>query len=190
MPEKDTKESVFTQLEQDMNKTIESLKRQFLSIRTGRANPSILDRIQVEYYGSMTGLKGVANITTPDARTIMITPFEKTLMGTIEKAIMKSDIGITPANDGQAIRLTIQPLTQERRKELAKNLKKMGEDAKVAIRNERRTAVDKFKKMEKDGTLTEDDSKKSQEKAQKLTDKYVTEIDKLAEIKEKEIMEI
>ncbi len=190
MAEKDTKEMVFSQLEEDMAKRIDSLKKQFLSIRTGRANPSILDRIQIDYYGSMTGIKGVANVTVPDARTIMITPFEKTMMGAIEKAIMKSDVGITPANDGQAIRLTIQPLTQDRRKDLAKNLKKIAEDAKVGIRNERRTAVDRIKKMEKDGLMAEDESKKSQDKAQKLTDKNILEVDKLAEIKEKEIMEI
>lgn len=184
------KETVLVDLEEDMNKKIQSLKKQFLTIRTGRANPSILDRIEIEYYGTPTGVKHVANITTPDARTIMITPFEKNIMPLIEKAIMKSDIGITPANDGQAIRLTIQPLTQDRRKELAKTLKKIAEDSKVAIRNERRSAVDKIKKMEKDAAMTEDESKKSQEKTQKLTDKFIAEIDKLTEAKEKEIMDI
>lgn len=184
------KDKVFSDLEEEMNKTIQSLKKQFISIRTGRANPAILDRIEIDYYGSQTAVKNVANITTPDAKTIMITPFEKNIMGLIEKAIMKSDIGITPANDGQAIRLSIPPLTQDRRKELAKNLKKIAEDCKVAIRNERRSAVDKLKKMEKDGTISEDESKKSQEKTQKTTDKFVAEIDKLTEVKEKEIMDI
>jgi ribosome recycling factor len=186
----DNKDKLFSELEEEMNKTILSLKKQFGSIRTGRASSSILDRIEIEYYGSMTSVKNVANITTPDARTVMITPFEKNIMGLIEKAILKSDIGITPANDGQAIRLAIQPLTQERRKDLAKTLKKIAEDCKVAIRNERRNAVDRVKKMEKDGIMSEDESKKSQDKTQKMTDKYVAEIDKLTEAKEKEIMEI
>lgn len=184
------KDKLFSDLEEEMNKTIQSLKKQFITIRTGRANPAILDRIEIEYYGSPTAVKNVANITTPDARTIMITPFEKNIMSLIEKSILKSDIGITPANDGQAIRLSIQPLTQDRRKELAKSLKKIAEDCKIAIRNERRNAVDKIKKMEKDSVMTEDESKKSQDKTQKMTDKYVAEIDKLTEAKEKEIMDI
>lgn len=185
-------DAIFSELEETMKKTIESVKRQFSSVRTGRASASILDRIEIEYYGSPTHVKNIANITTPDARTIAIVPFEKNLISAIEKSIQKSDIGITPQNDGQAIRLVIPQLTQERRKELVKTVKKIAEEGKVALRNERRHAVDKIKKLEKDtkNKITEDESKKAQEKTQKLTDKYVLEVDKLAESKEKEVMEI
>lgn len=183
-------DQLFSELEEKMKKTIESVKRQFVSIRTGRANASILDRIMVDYYGSPTGIKQVANVTTPDSRTIMISPYERNMMGPIEKAIQKSDIGITPNNDGQSIRLVMPALTQDRRKELVKVVKKEAEEGKVAIRNERRNIVDKIKKQEKDSTLSEDESKKAQDKAQKLTDRYIVEIDKLAEVKEKEILEI
>lgn len=185
-------DAIFSELEETMKKTIESVKRQFVSVRTGRANPSILDRIEIEYYGTPTHVKNVANITTPDSRTVAIVPFEKNLISAIERAIQKSDVGITPQNDGQSIRLVIPQLTQDRRKELVKTVKKISEDGKVAIRNERRNAVDKIKKLEKDNKnkITEDESKKAQEKAQKLTDKFIVDIDKLAEAKEKEVMEI
>ncbi|MBC7476010.1 MAG: ribosome recycling factor [Candidatus Sericytochromatia bacterium] len=183
-------EQLFSELEEKMKKTIESVKKQFISIRTGRANASILDRIEIDYYGSQTAIKQVANVTTPDARTILIAPYERNMMGAIEKAIQKSDLGITPNNDGHAIRLSMPALTQERRKQLVKVLKKEAEEGKVAIRNERRTIVDKIKKQEKDAILGEDDSKKAQEKAQKFTDKYIVEIDKLAELKEKEILDV
>jgi ribosome recycling factor len=183
-------DELFTDLEEKMNKTIQSLKKEFISIRTGRANPAILDRIEIEYYGAPTGLKQVANITVPDARTILIQPYEKSSTALIEKAIQKSDLGLTPNNDGQHIRLSLPALTQERRKEMVKILKKVSEEGKVAIRNERRNTVDKIKKNEKDGAINEDDSKKAQDRAQKLTDKFVAEIDKLSDAKEKEIMEI
>jgi len=183
-------DQLFDELEEKMSKTIQSLKKEFISIRTGRANPAILDRIEIDYYGASTGLKQVANITIPDSRTILIQPYERSSTALIEKAIQKSDLGLTPNNDGQYIRLSLPALTQERRKELVKVVKKVSEEGKVAIRNERRYAVDKIKKNEKEGSLNEDESKKAQDKAQKLTDKYVNEIDKAAETKEKEILEI
>jgi len=183
-------DSIFAELEQKMDKTIQSLKKEFTSIRTGRANPAMLDRIEVEYYGSMTGLKQLGNVTTPDSRTILIQPYDRGVMAAIEKAIQKSDLGITPNNDGQYIRLSIPQPTEQRRKELVKIARKVGEEAKVAIRNERRTAVDKIKKLEKDSALSEDESKKAQDKVQKATDKHTADIDKLAEAKEKEILEI
>ena len=181
---------VFSELDEKMIKTIESVKRDFGSIRTGRANPSILDRIQIESYGTMTQIKNIAKVATPDAKTITITPFEKNMLGVIDKAIQKSDVGITPQNDGQSIRLSMPQMTQEIRKDRVKVMKKAAEEGKVAVRNERRTAVDKIKKLEKDSKISEDESKKAQEKAQKTTDKYVAEIDKLAEAKEKEILDI
>lgn len=183
-------DNVFSELEEKMKKTIEAVKRDFASIRTGRASTSILDRIQIENYGAMTQIKNVAKVSTPDAKTIMITPFERNMMSVIEKAIQKSDLGLTPNNDGQSIRLVMPQMTEAIRKDRVKVMKKATEEGKVAIRNERRTAVDKIKKLEKDSKITEDESKKSQDKAQKVTDKYVAEIDKLSEAKEKEIMDI
>lgn len=183
-------DDIFSELEDKMNKTIQSLKKDFQSIRTGRANASILDRIEIDYYGTPTAVKHVANITTPDARTINITPYEKNLMSAIEREIQKSDLGITPNNDGTSIRLSIPPLTEERRNKLKKDVGKISEEAKVAIRNERRTGVDKIKKREKDSSITEDESKRDQDKVQKLTDRFVAEIDKLAEVKAKELSEI
>ncbi|MFN8671055.1 MAG: ribosome recycling factor [Candidatus Sericytochromatia bacterium] len=183
-------DNIFSELEEKMKKTIESVKRDFASIRTGRANASILDRIQVESYGAMTAIKNIAKVATPDAKTITITPFEKNMLSVIDKALQKSDIGITPQNDGQMIRLVMPQMTQEIRKDRVKVMKKASEEGKVAIRNERRTAVDKIKKLEKDSKIAEDESKKAQDKVQKSTDKYTAEIDKLAEAKEKEIMEI
>jgi ribosome recycling factor len=185
-------EKIFSELEETMNKTIQTINKNFATIRTGRASSGILDRIEIDYYGTPTSIKHVGNITTPDSRTIMIVPFEKNLMGAIERAIQKSDLNVNPQNDGQAIRIIMPQLTEERRKELVKSVKKMSEDGKVAIRNERRNAVEKIKKLEKDNKnkITEDESKKAQEKAQKLTDKFIADIDKLAEKKEKEVMEI
>lgn len=172
-----------------MEKAIAALKRDLATLRAGRAAPSLLDRIQVEYYGSMTPVNQLATVNTPDSRTLLIQPWDKSSIGAIEKAIQKSDIGITPANDGNAIRLSMPPLTEERRADLVKMTKKFGEEAKVAIRNIRRDANDDVKKLEKD-QISEDESKRHQDDIQKLTDRFVTEVDKVLAAKEKEIMEV
>lgn len=173
-----------------MDKAISTLKKELASIRAGRANPSLLDKIHVEYYGAVTPLNQLANISTPDPRTLVIQPWDKSVMGDIEKAILKSDLGITPTNDGVVIRISIPTLTEERRKELVKIVKKTGEESKVAIRNVRRDANDQMKKMEKSGEVSEDDSRRTQEEIQKLTDKFIDLIDEIVNTKEKEIMEV
>lgn len=175
--------------EERMEKAILSLKRDLASLRAGRASSSLLDRIQVEYYGAPTPVNQLANITTPDSRTLMIQPWDKSSLGDIEKAIMKSDLGLTPANDGNQIRLSIPALTEERRTDLVKMTKKFGEEAKVAIRNIRRDANDDIKKLEKTD-ISEDESRRHQEDIQKATDKYTAEVDKVLVAKEKEIMEV
>ncbi|AJS59136.1 ribosome recycling factor [Paenibacillus sp. IHBB 10380] len=175
--------------EDRMEKAILSLKRDLSSLRAGRATPAILDRIQVEYYGAPTPLNQLANITTPDSRTLMIQPWDKSSLSDIERAISKSDLGLTPSNDGSMIRLSIPVLTEERRGDLVKSTKKFGEEAKVAIRNIRRDANDEIKKMEKTD-ISEDESHRHQEDIQKLTDKFIGEVDKVLSAKEKEIMEV
>ena len=175
--------------EERMEKAILSLKRDLATLRAGRASSSLLDRISVEYYGAQTPVNQLANITTPDSRTLMIQPWDKTSLGDIEKAIMKSDLGLTPANDGNQIRLSIPALTEERRTDLVKMTKKFGEEAKVAIRNIRRDANDDIKKLEKTD-ISEDESRRHQEDIQKATDKYIAEVDKVLVSKEKEIMEV
>ncbi|MNO52572.1 Ribosome-recycling factor [compost metagenome] len=182
-------QSVKKNAEERMDKAILSLKRDLATLRAGRATTSLLDRIQVEYYGSPTPINQLANISTPDSRTLLIQPWDKTSMSDIERAIMKSDIGLTPANDGTIIRLSIPPLTEERRTDLVKLTKKFGEEAKVAIRNIRRDANDDIKKMEKNG-ISEDESRGHQEDIQKTTDKFIAEVDKVLVSKEKEIMEV
>ncbi|AIQ36473.1 MULTISPECIES: ribosome recycling factor [Paenibacillus] len=182
-------QSVKKNAEERMEKAISSLKRDLATLRAGRATTSLLDRIQVEYYGSPTPINQLANISTPDTRTLLIQPWDKTSMSDIERAIMKSDIGLTPANDGTIIRLSIPPLTEERRTDLVKLTKKFGEEAKVAIRNIRRDANDDIKKMEKNG-ISEDESRGHQEDIQKTTDKFIAEVDKVLVSKEKEIMEV
>ena len=182
-------QSVKKNAEERMEKAISSLKRDLATLRAGRATTSLLDRIQVEYYGSPTPINQLANISTPDSRTLLIQPWDKTSMSDIERAIMKSDIGLTPANDGTIIRLSIPPLTEERRTDLVKLTKKCGEEAKVAIRNIRRDANDDIKKMEKNG-ISEDESRGHQEDIQKTTDKFIAEVDKVLVSKEKEIMEV
>ena len=173
-----------------MGKSIASLDSEFGTIRAGRANPHVLDRITVDYYGTPTPLQQVANISVPEARMIQIQPWEASLVKEIEKAILVSDIGITPTNDGTSIRLVFPELTEERRKELVKDIKKKGEAAKVAVRNVRRDANDTLKKMEKSTDITEDERKEGEEKIQKMTDKYVAKIDKSVENKSKEIMTV
>lgn len=175
--------------EERMEKAITAMKRDLSSLRAGKANPALLDRIQVEYYGAMTPLNQLANINTPDSRTLFIQPWDKSSMAAIEKAIMKSDLGLNPSNDGVSIRISIPPLTEERRAELVKTSKKFGEDAKVAIRNIRRDANDAVKKMEKT-VISEDESRGHQEDIQKATDKFIAEVDKVLAAKEKEIMEV
>ncbi|WP_138751558.1 ribosome recycling factor [Paenibacillus sinopodophylli] len=175
--------------EERMDKAISAFKRDLSSLRAGKASAALLDRIQVEYYGAMTPVNQLANISTPDSRTLFIQPWDKSSMSAIEKAIMKSDLGLTPSNDGASIRLSIPPLTEERRGELVKTSKKLGEEAKVAIRNIRRDANDGIKKLEKT-TISEDESRGHQEDIQKATDKFIAEVDKVLVSKEKEIMEV
>lgn len=176
--------------EEKMKKTVKVLEEEFATIRAGRANPALLDKVMVDYYGSPTPLNQIAGVSAPEARLLVIQPYDSNAIGNIEKAILKSDLGLNPSNDGRVIRLVIPQLTEERRKELVKLVKKYGEEAKVAIRNERRSANDELKKMKKDGELTEDDEKKAQDEVQKLTDKYVGIIDQIIVKKEEEIMEV
>jgi ribosome recycling factor len=175
--------------EERMEKALGALKRDLMTLRAGRASGAMLDRVQVEYYGTPTPINQLGSINTPDSRTLIITPWDKTALAAIEKAIQKSDLGLTPANDGSIIRLNIPPLTEERRADLAKSTKKFGEEAKVAIRNIRRDANDEIKKKEK-GDISEDESHRHQEDVQKITDRYVAEVDKILIAKEKEIMEV
>lgn len=176
--------------EEKMQKSLESLKNNFASIRAGRATPAVLDKIMVDYWGTPTPVTQMASVSVAEARMLVITPYDKSSLKNIEKAIQASDLGITPNNDGSVIRLSFPQPTAERRKELSKSVKKYGEDAKVAVRNVRRDAVDKFKAMKKNGELTEDDQKDAEKKIQKLTDKYCDEVDKAVAEKEKEIMSI
>ena len=176
--------------EEKMNKSYDALLNEYTSIRAGRANPHVLDKIKVDYYGAPTPLQQVANISVPEPRMILIQPWEKKLIKDIEKAILTSDLGINPNNDGSAVRLIFPELTEERRKDLAKDVKKKGDGAKVAIRNIRRDANEAFKKMEKNDEISEDDLKELTEKVQKLTDKSIEKIDKAVENKTKEILTV
>jgi ribosome recycling factor len=176
--------------EEKMNKTIDSMQENFQSIRAGRANPHLLDKIKVSYYGTMTPIQQVGNISVPEARIIVIQPWERNMIKEIEKAINMSDIGINPTNDGQTIRLVFPELNEERRKELSKTIKKYGEEAKVAVRNIRRDANDKTKKLEKSGEYTEDDLKQADKEIQKITDEAIKTIDRMVEDKTKEIMTV
>jgi ribosome recycling factor len=175
------------EIESNMQKTVEATQRDFNTIRTGRANASILDKVMVEYYGTPTPLKSLANISTPDATTILIQTYEKSTLNLIEKAISLSDVGMTPSNDGSVIRLNIQPLTSDRRKEFVKLATKYAENNRVAIRNIRREAVDSIKKQEKAAEISEDESRDLQDQVQKLTDKYTNKIGELLAAKEKDI---
>ncbi len=176
--------------EDNMEKTLNHLREEFGGIRAGRANPKVLDKIRVDYYGTPSSLQQVANVSVPEPRIIQIQPWETKLIRDIEKAINMSDLGINPTNDGRVIRLVFPELTEERRKDLSKDVKKKGDAAKVAIRNIRRDANDTFKKMNKANELTEDDQKNAEQKMQKLTDKYIEKIDKEVEAKTKEIMTV
>ena len=181
---------VQNKLQQQMDKTIEALKYEFSTIRAGRANAQMLDKIRVDYYGTPTPINQVGSISVPEPRTLMISAWDKSAMKEIEKAIRNSDLGLNPTNDGEVIRINVPALTEERRKELCKQAKKASEEFKVRIRNERRDANDKLKKLEKEGEITEDELKKAQDNVQKMTDKYVKEIEVLLETKEKDIMAV
>jgi len=177
-------------LEASMRKSVEATQRTFNTIRTGRANPSLLDKIVVEYYGAETALKALATITTPDSQTIQIQPFDASSIHLIEKAIGMSDLGLTPNNDGKAIRINIPPLTEDRRKEFCKLAAKYAEEGKVALRNIRRDGIDKIKKLEKEGDYSEDQSRDAQEKVQKLTDRFISELEKHLADKETDILKV
>lgn len=176
--------------EDKMQKSYENMTSEFMAIRAGRANPHVLDKVTVDYYGVPTPIQQVGNVSVPEARTILIQPWEPNLLGEIEKAIMMSDIGITPNNDGTAIRLNFPELTEERRKDLAKDIKKRGETTKVAVRNIRRDANDELKKMNKSNELNDDQLKDQESEVQKLTDAYIKKIDDAVEAKSKEIMTV
>jgi ribosome recycling factor len=183
-------DTYFKEIETRMHKCVEATRNEFASIRTGRASPALLDRIVVEAYGQSVPLKQVAGVSTPDSRTLLITAWDKGVVASIRKAVEKSDLGLTPSVDGAAIRLAIPPLNEERRRELAKLIKKKAEDGRVAVRNVRHRAHDELKGQLKSHDITEDDNKRMQDSLQKLTDKYVKEIDGLVAAKEKEIMEV
>jgi ribosome recycling factor len=177
-------------MQEKMEKTLNVLKHELSTLKAGRANPSLLDRVSVEYYGTVTPLNQLANIAAPEPRVLTISPWDVKAIPVIEKAILKSDLGINPSNDGKMIRLVVPQLTEERRKDLVKVVKKLGEESKVAIRNIRRDANEHLKKLKKDGDITEDALKKSEEDIQKMTDKCIKETDKAVELKEKEILEV
>ena len=183
-------DSVFRETESRMKKALEATRNDFASVRTGRASPSLLDRLHIDAYGASVPLKQVANVSTPDARSLMIAAYDRSTVGAIRKAIETSDLGLTPQIDGQQIRLSIPPLTQDRRKDLVKIIKKKAEDGKVAVRNARHKSVDEVKALLRDGTITEDENKRAGDKVQQITDRYIKEVDTLVGAKEKEIMEV
>ena len=180
----------FKEFERKMEKTLDHLDEEFGAVRAGRANAKVLDRITVEYYGTETALNAVANISSPDARTLVIQPWDGSLLKEIQKAILASDLGINPQNDGKIIRLTFPQLTEERRRDLTKQVKKYAEDAKVAMRNIRRDGMDYVKKLKKDNMITEDDQKKAEKDLQDILDKYIKKVDETLAAKEKELMAI
>lgn len=183
-------DDISKQAREQMDKTLQILKKDLASLRAGRANPKLLDRITVDYYGVPTPINQVANLSVPEPRLLVISPWETNMIPEIEKAIMKSDLGINPTNDGKVIRLVFPELTEERRKELVKLANKMGEDAKIAIRMARRNANDQIKKLKKNSEITEDEQKMGENEIQKITDEYVKKVDNMIKEKEKEIMEI
>ena len=181
---------LISEAEANMKKSLEVLKKELAGMRAGRATPALLDKVMVSYYGNPMPVNQLANVSVPEARLLVIQPWDKTVLPEIEKAILKSDLGITPTSDGTVIRLTIPPLTQERRAELVKIIKKKAEEGRVAIRNIRREYMEKFKQQQKKGEIPEDESRRAQDEIQKLTDKYVKEIDQLLASKEQEIMQL
>lgn len=176
--------------EERMNKSIESYRKELSTVRAGRANPSLLDKVQVEYYGMLTPLNQLASIAVPEARLLTIQPFDKSSISDIERGIQKADLGLSPSNDGNIIRIAVPALTEDRRQELVKLVGRYSEDAKVAIRNIRRDANDEVKKLQKDGELTEDELRRSQDDIQKLTDSVIKKTEEIAKVKEQEIMEV
>jgi ribosome recycling factor len=184
------KEAVLHKFKEEMEKTIASLTKTFSRVRTGRASVSLLDGIKVDYYGAPTPIAQVANVSVPESRLILIVPWDVSIIGAIEKAIQKSDLGLTPSNDGKVVRLAIPQLTEERRKEIAKTVKKMAEEGKIKLRNARRDANEEMKILKKDNKISEDELFIAQEEVQKLTDQYIEKTDKILAAKEKEIMEI
>ncbi|HSM83204.1 ribosome recycling factor [Nodosilinea sp. E11] len=183
-------DDILLETEDQMQKSIEATQRNFNTIRTGRANSSLLDRIEIDYYGAQTPLKQMANISIPDSTTLMIQPYDASSLTTIEKAISMSDVGLTPNNDGRVIRLNIPPLTSERRKEFVKTAGKVAEEGRVSIRNQRRNGIDAVKKLEKASDISEDESRDAQDEIQKLTDKYIAKLDEALAAKEKDIMTV
>ena len=181
---------IFATAETKMNKSLNNMTSEFAAIRAGRANPGVLDKVSVDYYGSPTPVNQVAAVSVPDPRCLMITPWDKSMLSMIERAILVSDIGINPQNDGTCIRLMFPPMTEERRRDLTKEIGRLAEECKVAIRSIRRDAMDKLKDMKKKSEITEDDQKNGEKKMQDLTDRFTKDADKLAEAKQKEIMEI
>ena len=184
------KEDVLKKLKDEMEKNIASLNKSFARVRTGRATVSLLDGIKVDYYGTPTPINQVANVSIPESRQILIVPWDASVVGALEKAIQKSDLGLTPTTDGKAIRLIIPQLTEERRKEIVKTVKKMAEEGKVKLRNLRRDANEELKTLKKNNSLSEDELFKAQEEVQKITDQYIEKVDKILAAKEKEVMEI
>lgn len=183
-------DAVFKKTEERMGKALDSLSHDYAAIRAGRANPAVLDKVQVDYYGVGTPINQVAAVSVAEARVLVIQPWDKSMLALIEKAIQASDIGINPQNDGNVIRLTFPALTEDRRREIAKEIAKRAEDAKVAIRNVRRDGMDDLKKLKKDSAITEDDLKNGEDKLQKITDKHIKEVDEIASAKDKEIMSL
>ena len=181
---------VLKNAEDHMKKAVEVTRKELQGIRTGRANPALLDRVMVDYYGTHTPLKQLANISTPDGKCLVIQPYDKNALKDMEIAINKSDLGMTPNNDGNVIRIVVPTLTEERRKELVKVIKKISEDGKIAIRNSRRDGLESIKKLEKEKQVSEDESRKQQDQLQKLTDKYTKEVDDFSTNKEKEVMSV
>lgn len=183
-------QDVLREAEEHMAKSLEALRRELGTIRTGRANPGIIEHVQVEYYGSPTPLQGLATITAPDPRQLLVQPYDRSAIGSIDKALRASDLGLNPTNDGNALRIVFPPLTEERRRDFVKLVHKRVEEARVAVRNVRRDSVDRLRKMRKDKTITEDDEKRLQEQLQKLTDRNVRDAESIGQAKEAEIMEI
>ncbi len=183
-------EEIITVSKEKMEKTVQSLSRELATVRAGRANPALLDKVVVDYYGTPTPLNQLSNISAPEPRLLVVQPWDKSAIGTIEKAILKSDLGLTPNSDGNIIRIAIPQLTEERRRDLVKLVKKMAEESRVAVRNIRRDANDEIKRMEKSGDISQDDSRRLQDEIQELTNEYVEKVNEILSAKEQEIMEV
>jgi ribosome recycling factor len=186
----DSLDDTLKSAEHKMTRAVEILSQDLQSVRTGRASPALLDRIQVDYYGAPTPINGVANISAPDPRMVLVQPWDRGMLGPIEKAIQKSDLGINPTNDGQVIRLVLPQLTQERRKELVRQVHQRAEEARVAVRNCRRDALDNLRKAEKEGGISQEDERRAQERLQKLTDGFIKRVDEVSRHKETEVLEV